>query len=167
MHFFLKELNDRFEERRRENAASRRIRHSQFDVSVLQSKKAYADMFEEYEWFPLDGYILHVAGPDVLAEHNTMEKKVQFITEICKQEIVYDKGVAGVSQRVHSDGRKRIRLGTQTSVQTKQDHNFGFCFFGWILSHVVSIRFLRQQKHLIGKVRFSSFNYTILCIETK
>lgn len=93
--------------------------NSQFDVSLYQTKSSYADMCEEFFWFPLNSYIEHVGGS--LTDLNTFDKKVRFVTEVCEQELVFDNGVAGVNSKLYSDGRKKVRVGTKTSVDLKQD----------------------------------------------
>ena len=76
-------------------------------------------MCEEFFWFPRNSYIEHVGGS--LTDLNKFDKKVRFVTEVCEQELVFDNGVAGVNSKLYSDGRKKVRVGTKTSVETKQD----------------------------------------------
>ncbi|CAJ1441073.1 unnamed protein product, partial [Effrenium voratum] len=70
----------------------KRVAADQVDVSLYKTQESYADKFEELDW-------------------NTLQKKLDWVTNVCGQQISYDEGRPGVNVRVHEDGRKRIRLG--------------------------------------------------------
>ena len=118
------EIDEHFDKRRRENASSRSVVNSQFDMTAYQQQEAYVDKFEEYDWIPLHSYLMIVKAP--MNQLPNLEAQLKFVREICGQEIHYDNGTPGVNQPRHQDGRKRVRVGARTGAIKKQDRQ-RFC----------------------------------------
>lgn len=118
---FPQEANDRFEERRKENASGRRVATSQFEMSTKEKQSSYADVFEDLTWFPLASFVVKAGGS--LVEWDTEEKQLIFVQEVCKQDVVYVGGLPGVNVLDHEDGRKKIRRGIRTSIDKEQENN--------------------------------------------
>ena len=79
----------------------------------------YADCYEEGDWFPLAVY-LKQAGAN-LAEFDTPQKQADFVRSVCNQEIKYIGGKPGVIVPDHDDGRKRIKIGQNSSTSKTED----------------------------------------------
>lgn len=112
-------MNDRFEERRAENASGKRISAAQYEITAKEKQSTYADVFEEFTWFPLASYVSKAGGS--LLEWDTTEKQIIFVTDICKQEVVYQSGKPGVNVLDYEDGRLKVKRGVITSAEKEQD----------------------------------------------
>ena len=110
-------------ERRTENAIpNRRVLANQVDVEVYKEREAYVDKYEELDWYPLDSYIIKIAGQDVLNNLRSEKMKMDFVVKELNQQIQYDNGIPGVIVRVHDDGRKRINAGTRSGMTKRQNY---------------------------------------------
>ena len=79
----------------------------------------YADCYEEGSWLPLAAY-LQSTGAN-LAEMDSSQKQADFVRNVCKQEIKYIGGKPGVIVPDFSDGRKRVRIGQNSSTSKTED----------------------------------------------
>lgn len=77
----------------------------------------FAETFEDATWFPVAAFIMHVGGPAL----DTQQQQVQWVQQVCAQEIRWISGKPGVLLLDHDDGRKRMRVGNKVSTEKVQD----------------------------------------------